>query len=110
MLKSNGAFRAVRCTEVVRISEGPLREVPLYVHPCCVWYCLHSSWSNTHIRTYLALMLKETKDHKWCRAKVYGFCVWKRVTTSLFGANRTLTYTYVHCTYTVLVQQQGKIL
>ena len=23
MLKSNGAFRAVRCTEVVRISEGP---------------------------------------------------------------------------------------
>ena len=30
MLKSNGAFRAVRCTEVVRISEGPLREVPLY--------------------------------------------------------------------------------
>ena len=25
MLKSNGAFRAVRCTEVVRISEGPLK-------------------------------------------------------------------------------------
>ena len=30
MLKSNGAYRPVRCTEVVRISEGPLREVPLY--------------------------------------------------------------------------------
>ena len=27
--KSNGAFRAVHCTEVVRILEGPLREVPL---------------------------------------------------------------------------------
>jgi len=30
MLKSSGAYRAVRCTEVVRISEGPLRA------PCCV--------------------------------------------------------------------------
>ena len=30
MLKSNGAFCAVCCTEAVRISEGPLREVPLY--------------------------------------------------------------------------------
>ena len=29
MLKLNGAFRAVRFTEVVRISEGPLREIPL---------------------------------------------------------------------------------
>ena len=29
MLKSNRGYRAVRCTEVVRISEGPLREVPL---------------------------------------------------------------------------------
>ena len=32
MLKSIGAFHAVRLTEVVRISEGPLREVPLYRH------------------------------------------------------------------------------
>ncbi len=30
MLKSIGAFRFVRSTEVVRISEGPLREVHLY--------------------------------------------------------------------------------
>ena len=27
--KSNGAFRAVHCMDVVRILEGPLREVPL---------------------------------------------------------------------------------
>ena len=30
MLKSNGAFHAVNFTEVVHISEGPLREVTLY--------------------------------------------------------------------------------
>ncbi len=30
MLKSIGAFRFVRFTEVVRISESPLREVLLY--------------------------------------------------------------------------------
>ena len=35
MLKSNGACRAVRCMEVVRISEGPLREVPLYIVKNC---------------------------------------------------------------------------
>ena len=33
MLKSNGAFRAVRFTEVVRNSKAPLREVPMYI--CC---------------------------------------------------------------------------
>jgi len=90
---------------VVRVVMFEFLHVCLHRTMCtilCVVNCLHSSWS-IRTRTYLVLMLKKTKDHKWCRAKVYGFCVWKRVTTSLLGANRTLTYTYVHCTYTVLV-------
>ena len=32
MLKSNSAFHAVHFMEVVCISKGPLREVPLYIY------------------------------------------------------------------------------
>ena len=38
MVKSIGGKRLVRCTEVVRFSEGPLLEVLLYVWSCvCVY-------------------------------------------------------------------------
>ena len=40
MLKSNGAFHAVHFTEVVRILEGLLRDVPLYIDSLEIFQCM----------------------------------------------------------------------
>ena len=53
MPKSNGAFRAVRFTEVVRISEGPLREVPLYFHFCGAVHSLYNRLNHLSHNTEL---------------------------------------------------------
>jgi len=65
MLQSNGALRTVRFTEVVRISEGSLGEVPLY----STWWktCPHShEWSK-------CFHYFSPKFFSGASIKIYGF-------------------------------------
>ena len=61
MLKSNGSFRAVRFTEVVRISEGPLREVPLYRD------CIKRNGDKTRMQStrYIVTSCHGNDDEMW---------------------------------------------
>ena len=62
MLKSNGAFCAVSFMEVVRISESPLREVPLYVHMC--EYVIEDLVIGTSAGAFLLFMQDHTIGEK----------------------------------------------